>query len=282
MKGKLKFLIVVLTVISLLISVTAVAQQELKVKIDGEFVEFDVKPIIKNNRALVPARKVFEKLGAEVKWDQKTQTAWIKKEYMSIEITVGKDEIYIHRNFDFTGIPQKVELDVPAMIINGRLLVPVRVVAEGLGANILWDQDNYTVIIESEMIIIPVETPASYKIISSEEIKDNSELIKWYENNRNTKGVHYTIDNDEVYILVCGGERNTGGYSVEIDEITLVNPETAYVSAHINIPDSDMMVIQVITYPHVLVKLESKDVKNVQGEINDSLNKGNGELEIKL
>lgn len=39
--------------------------------------EFDVAPIIENDRTLVPIRAIFEALGADVTWDQETKTAFM-------------------------------------------------------------------------------------------------------------------------------------------------------------------------------------------------------------
>jgi hypothetical protein len=46
----------------------------------------------------------------------------------------------------FNGFELKSE--VPAQIIDGRTMVPLRVIAENLGAQVEWDTDNYAVIIE--------------------------------------------------------------------------------------------------------------------------------------
>ena len=38
-------------------------------------------------------------------------------------------------------------LDVPAQIIEGQILIPIRTVAEGLGAKVSWEQSTLTVTI---------------------------------------------------------------------------------------------------------------------------------------
>lgn len=45
---------------------------------------------------------------------------------------------------------KEIETDVPPQIINGRTMVPVRVVAENLGCAVKWDKQNNTVIITSK------------------------------------------------------------------------------------------------------------------------------------
>lgn len=44
---------------------------------------------------------------------------------------------------------REIKGDVPAINFNGRTMVPVRFVAEALGAQVDWDSQNYTVIINS-------------------------------------------------------------------------------------------------------------------------------------
>jgi len=42
---------------------------------------------------------------------------------------------------------QEIKPDVPPQIINGRVMVPVRWVAEALGANVWWDEQNMAVVV---------------------------------------------------------------------------------------------------------------------------------------
>lgn len=42
-----------------------------------------------------------------------------------------------------------IQPDTPPQIINGRTMVPIRFVAEALGANVTWDENRQSVIIES-------------------------------------------------------------------------------------------------------------------------------------
>lgn len=51
----------------------AATQNDLKIKVDGVLLKSDVSPIQVNNRLLVPVRVLVEKLGASVKWNEKTK-----------------------------------------------------------------------------------------------------------------------------------------------------------------------------------------------------------------
>jgi len=102
-----------------------------KVKIDGKPIVFDVPPIIKQGTTLVPLRAIFEKLGAEVKWDAKTRTVTGIK---------GNKKVVLKLDETLASVDgQKTVLSVPATSIKGRTMVPVRFISESLGANVKWD-----------------------------------------------------------------------------------------------------------------------------------------------
>ena len=59
---------------------------------------------------------------------------------------------------------KEVAGDVPAVILSGRTMVPVRFVSEALGANVEWDPQRYTVVIATDKdepaAVPPPEPPA--------------------------------------------------------------------------------------------------------------------------
>lgn len=117
------------------------AQEEIAVYLDGETLAFDQPPIISNGRTLVPLRGIFEALGAEVGWDNATQTVSAEKGETIVYLFIGQKTAYING--------EATELDVPAQIVNNRTLVPLRFVSEALGANVAWDGNTRTVTITS-------------------------------------------------------------------------------------------------------------------------------------
>ena len=112
---------------------------EISVIVNGMSVVFDQPPIIENGRTLVPLRAIFESLGAEVEWDQPTQTVTAVRGDTTIALTIGSRIL--------TKNGEEVMLDVPAQIVNSRTLVPVRAIAESFGAEVGWDQNTRTVTI---------------------------------------------------------------------------------------------------------------------------------------
>lgn len=137
--NKLKVLLIVLLILS--ISTTAFAEP-IKVLINNQPLVVPVSPVIQDGRTLVPLRAIFEALGADVAWDGNTRTVTGARDDTTIKLQIDNKIATIN------GIP--VELDVPARIINDSTLVPVRFIAESLGADVDWHQESQSVIISSD------------------------------------------------------------------------------------------------------------------------------------
>jgi len=112
-----------------------------RVFVDGQPVGFDVPPQIANGRVLVPLRGVFERLGATVAWDDQTQTVLAQRGATSVSLVIGNTQAMING--------QPAMMDVPAMLVGGRTMVPLRFVSQALGANVNWDAATSTVAIAS-------------------------------------------------------------------------------------------------------------------------------------
>jgi hypothetical protein len=110
------------------------------VELNGAKISFDQPPVIENGRTLVPIRAITEAMGAEVKWDESTQTATITLNEDTVTIAIGSDVIYKNGN--------AIKIDSPAKSLNGRTLVPLRAVAEAFGASVSWNADTQTASIE--------------------------------------------------------------------------------------------------------------------------------------
>jgi len=114
------------------------AGADITVNLDGSNLEFDVPPMVDSGRTLVPLRAVFEALGAKVEWDAATQT---------VKAVKGETEISLVIDGQATKDGEVVPLDVPASIVQGRTLVPLRFVSEAMGSQVDWYPTTRTVII---------------------------------------------------------------------------------------------------------------------------------------
>lgn len=111
------------------------------VVVDNQSLTLDQPPVIVNSRTLVPMRAIFEALGCEVNWYADTQAVVAQKDLQSMSLTVGEDTLYLNN--------KKIKLDVPAQIVNGRTMVPLRAVSEALNATVAWDADTETITVQS-------------------------------------------------------------------------------------------------------------------------------------
>ena len=112
------------------------------VYINGKQLE-GVEPIVKNNRAYVPVRSIFESLGADVEYSASAKTVTAIDGDTNVTFAVGGDEISITEN----GALNKITTDAPSFISGDTVYVPVRFAAEAFNCSVGWDSENSAVII---------------------------------------------------------------------------------------------------------------------------------------
>ena len=145
-KNKAKVAIMLLLSIAFMLLVQSVSigaeNSIIGVTINGRAVIFaDQTPVIVEERTLVPVRGVFEELGFEVDWNPDTRTAILQSADFLVLIPIDS-EVFTTNGEEFT-------LNVPAQIINGRTMLPIRAVLASVGYDVDWDSDTRTVLITS-------------------------------------------------------------------------------------------------------------------------------------
>jgi len=153
MKKLLSVILCLSLAVIFLMGASSVSADEIIVELDGKTIEFDVKPEIIDGRTMVPLRKIFEEIGATVKWDNDTQTVSARKNKKTITLAINSADLQIDKgDTDEEGNPivEAVTLEVPAQIVSGRTLVPVRAISESFGLDVDWDGDNRKVTITSK------------------------------------------------------------------------------------------------------------------------------------
>ena len=103
--------------------------------------------LVRGNEILVPLRSMFEQMGATVSYDPASKTADIAKPGSEVKVTVGKPEVVING--------ESRPLDVPPEIYKGAILVPVRVISEGMGAYVQWVPDKNVVVVRYVAAQVP-------------------------------------------------------------------------------------------------------------------------------
>jgi hypothetical protein len=117
----------------------ALAATPVVVTVNGTPVPSDVPPLVQRGRVLLPARAVFGALGADVSYDAKTGHVMVRRGSLWLQITIGAEAAFVGQ--------QAVRLDVPAQIYDGRTMVPLRFVAQSLGATVTYSSSARTVAI---------------------------------------------------------------------------------------------------------------------------------------
>ncbi len=169
-----KFILRALTAaLTVVMSVNAFASP--KVSINGEIT--DTAAIIKDSRTLVGVRGVFENLGYSVEWNGDTSTATLTNSENTIVLQNGLDYFTVNGN--------KITPDVPQQIIDSRFYLPLRAVGEAIGAEVDWDKDSETAIINGVEVnnmnnssVITEETIEQTSVIAEEVIEQTSVIAE--------------------------------------------------------------------------------------------------------
>lgn len=139
MKRILKSIVIICLIMGMSSTVFA---DPVKVLVDNIRLDLPLEPVIVDGRTLVPLRAIFEALGASVRWDQATRTVTGIQGGRIIRLQIDKRTALVDG--------KKVSLDVAPTIKNGSTLVPVRFIAESLGAKVDWDINTRSVLINSD------------------------------------------------------------------------------------------------------------------------------------
>ena len=126
---------------------------EIMASMNGESSELDAGPFIdsESGRTLVPIRFISEMLGARVNWLAETRQVEIIDGDQVILLTIDSPIVLVN------GLEQ--EIDIAARIVSARTFVPLRFVAEVLGAQVNYDGATKTITIIKETITIPEYVP---------------------------------------------------------------------------------------------------------------------------
>ena len=147
MKKKFFTCILITIVLATVGAVTALAS-DIRVQLDGVYVDLDPAPIIVEGRTLLPARAVVEMLGGDIDWDGDLRQVHIDKDDIHILLTIDDPIAYLNG--------EAVELDVPPQIIEDRTMVPLRFVAESFGLEIDFQYGTVIITTNVNFMVTPI------------------------------------------------------------------------------------------------------------------------------
>ena len=219
MKKKLaKVLCVVLAMTTLLATGAMAANIDSTgpaIRVNGEIVDFpDGKPYVdENSRTMIPVRFVTEALGANVTWDGANQTAVIQKDDTTVKIKIGSPDLTVITN----GKTTTVKMDTAAVIKDGRTYVPIRFVAEALGAKVdysnvhatvgIYGSENLTIEEMDKLQAYPHTAPERAITYAQGQAKYNANTLKFYYGDRSgfstfanaREHLYHTMDRNGTY-----------------------------------------------------------------------------------
>lgn len=140
------FLVFVVTILTMLGSY-AYAEESINVTINDEPIIFDAQPIMKNDRILVPIRKIAEKMLFEVTWEEDTQEITLENFNTILTMNIGDYSITKDLKLASKDYPTKItniRTDIPSTIIDDRTYLPLRIISELFGAEVNWNEANNT------------------------------------------------------------------------------------------------------------------------------------------
>jgi hypothetical protein len=123
--------------------------QQLSVVVNGQALYLNPGPIEQSGRVLVPMRAIFERLGASVVYSAGTINA--TKEATTVSLRIGATQATVN------GATQT--LDVPPFILGATTYVPLRFIAQSLGANVGYDASTRVVSVDVAQAPPPPNQP---------------------------------------------------------------------------------------------------------------------------
>lgn len=135
--------------------------RHIRILLNGKELGNDIPPLMENGRLLVPLRNIAEPLGAEVSWDGTNKTAAVARAGVSLTVQIGSEGAVVNG--------QETTLSVPAKLLGGRTMVPLRFVSEAFGARVEWDGENHLVNIWLEDGVSPGTNGAQVELSDATE-----------------------------------------------------------------------------------------------------------------
>ena len=123
--------------------------QQVTVTVNGQPLSLNPGPIERAGRVFVPLRGIFERLGAGVVYSAGTINA--TKGSTTVSLHIGSTQATVNGQMQY--------LDVAPFIVGATTYVPLRFIAQSLGANVGYDNSTRVVAIEMARAMAPVAPP---------------------------------------------------------------------------------------------------------------------------
>lgn len=220
------------------LGVSAFAEDAPKVVVDGcEVVFEDQKPVIEEDRILVPLRGALEAAGADVNWFETTKKIQVQSHdnWRLAELIVDSDIMKVSKFREdniLMADTTEVQLEVPAKVVNDRTLVPLRAVNEAFLYETNWDDETKTATITTDRELPSADDMGIYLTADKEDVNAGDTVnvyinVKNFEQEENkvingvTAGLIY--DKSKLQLVgttLCSGDTDVSGIGAQNDKFS--------------------------------------------------------------
>lgn len=214
---------------------------DIKLIVNGDVISTDVPPQIVKDRTLVPIRFVAEALGSYVEWNDAKRVVLIDSYAIEADSLDDSDSIRIYVS------NKEIESDVEPQIISDRVMVPVRFIAEALGAEVGWDGANRVVSITYDN----PNKPVGWASVSGEGLDGTTGGGNAKPQKVTTLEEFEKLAGDDVpRVIVISGTITTGSYAVDVGSNKTIIGENKDATIHggINMKNVSNVIVRNINF----------------------------------
>lgn len=143
----------------------------------------ETAPVIINNRTFLPVRSIIEEIGGDVSWNENAKEITLSYNSNTIILNIDNTTAYLNN--------QSHTLDSAPVIINNRVFLPIRFIAESFDFDVEWNEaDNKIIITKSDIVLNQVTDKAE-----EETENGNDVLIVYFSRTGTTKKLAENIHN---------------------------------------------------------------------------------------
>lgn len=152
--------------------------KDVTVILDDKKVNFDVPPLLIEDRTMVPARAVFEKAGADVFWNEKKRQVIVENDTYSVILTIDSNVGKVNGKSYTMDVPAKIVTDEAGV---ARTLIPLRFISERMGYTVLWDSAEYTAFVYTDKYEGEIPQEKTYSITKIKNyISNDDDIVEIY------------------------------------------------------------------------------------------------------
>jgi predicted DNA-binding protein YlxM (UPF0122 family) len=116
-----------------------IGKKGIKLYVNGEEPTVQTAPFVRLGTTLVPFRAISEALKATVSWNKDERSVTVIRDGVTVKLYIDSKTAFVNG--------KQVTLEVPAAIVKGNTVIPVRFVSEALKATVKWEAESHSVVI---------------------------------------------------------------------------------------------------------------------------------------